>query len=298
MEQQTKKTKLLYVEEHLSCGKYLKEVNAGFIYQEFKKGYNGKPELETSTNYLIIILEGRIKISCNLWQNREIGHGEIFMVAKSSQLQGECTEDTKVLTLAFEGLVTSCDKLDFRYLAKLTNEISYDLDTVPVRHPVSLFCELIIIYLSEKANCSHLHEIKHNELFLCLRYFYTKQELAQLFYPMLSGSMKFRNFVFENYKNVKSARELVELSYMGKSAFYKEFSNEFGVSVKEWLTIKRLHKIVNSASHPDMTVKKLMVEFDFETLSHFQAYCKRYFKCSPTILIENAIKGNIEIKYN
>lgn len=292
-----KKTKLFYVEEHLSCGKYLKEVNAGFIYQEFKKGYSRIMEQETPTNYLIIILQGRIRISCNQWRDREIGQGEIFMVAKSSLLQGECLEDTRVLTLAFEGLITSCDKLDFRYLAKLTCEISYNLDTVPVKDSVALFCELMIIYLSEKASCRHLHEIKHNEILLCLRYFYTKQELALLFYPMLSASMKFRNFVFENYRKVKSARELVELSYMGKSAFYKEFTSEFGVSVKEWLTLKKLRRIVNSAAHPDITVKKLMIEFDFETLSHFQAYCKRYFGYSPTILIENAIKGNVEIKY-
>lgn len=297
MRQQTKRTELLYVEEHLSCGKYLKEVNAGFIYQEFKKGYSKRVEQETPTNYLIIILEGRIRISCDPWEDREIGQGEMFMVAKSSLLQGECLEDTRVLTLAFEGPITSCDKLDFKHLAKLADGISYNLDTVPIRDPVALFCEMMIIYLGEKANCSHLHEIKHNEMFLCLRYFYTKPELAQLFYPMLSASMKFRNFVFENYRNVKSARELVELSYMGKSAFYKEFSNEFGVSVKEWLTIKRLHRIVNRAAHPDITVKSLMIEFDFETLSHFQAYCKRYFGYSPTMLIENAINGNVKIKY-
>ena len=292
-----KKTKLLYVEEHLNCGKYLKEVNTGFIYHEFNKGYSRIMEQETPTNYLIIVLQGRIRISCNQWRDREIGQGEIFMVAKSSLLKGECLEDTQILTLAFEGPITSCDKLDFRYLAKLIGEISYNLNTVPIRHPIALFCEMMIIYLNEKASCSHLHEIKHNEIFLCLRYFYTKQELAQLFYPMLSASMKFRNFVFENYRNVKSARELVELSYMGKSTFYKEFTSEFGVSVKEWLTVKKLHRIVNSAAHPDITVKKLMIEFDFETLPHFQAYCKRYFGYSPTILIENAIKGNVEIKY-
>lgn len=296
MKQQTKRTELLYLEEHLSCGKYLKEVNTGFIYQEFEKGYSRKLEQEASMNYLIIVLEGRIRICCNLWRDKDIGQGEIFMVAKSSLLQGECLEDTRILTLAFENPITSCDKLNFRYLVELTDEIDYNLDTVPVKYPVSRFCELMVIYLAQKANCEHLHEIKHNEIFFCLRYFYTKHELTRLFYPILSHSLEFQHFVLENYKNVKSAKELVEVSHMGKSAFYKKFSSVFGVSAKQWLTTKRLHRIVNSAAQPDITVKSLMIEFEFETLSQFQAYCKRYFGCTPTMLISNAIKGNVKIK--
>lgn len=296
MEQQTKKAELLYVEEHLSCGKYLKEVNTGFIYQEFEKGYNRKLEREASRNYLIIVLEGRIRISCNLWLERDIGEQEMFIVAKSSLLEGRCLEDTRILVLAFEGPTTSCDKFNFRYLAELTGEITYNLDTVPVRYPVALFCDLMIIYLTQKANCEHLHESKHNEMFFCLRYFYTRHELARLFYPMLSGSLEFQRFVLENYRSVKSVKELVELSNMGKSAFYKKFNDTFGIPAKQWLTGKRLHRMVNAAAHPDMTVKSLMIEFEFETLPQFQAYCKRYFECTPTMLINNAIKGLVKIK--
>lgn len=295
MEQQTTKAELLYVDEHLSCGKYLKEVNTGFIYQSFKNGFKRKQEREAEKNYLVIILEGSIRLTCNLWRDREIGSGEMFLIAKSSLVNGECLEDTRVLTLAFESPTTTCDKLNFQHLSELTDGIDYNLDTLPVRHPISKFCDLMVMYLAQKANCEHLHEAKHNEMFLCLRYFYTKQELARLFYPMLSGSFDFQRFVLENYKSVKSVRELVKLSHMGTSAFYSKFTKVFGIPAKQWLTSKKLNKIINKAAEPDMTVKKLMVEFDFDTLSQFQAYCKRNFGSTPTMLIKNAIEGAVKV---
>lgn len=296
MKQQTKEIKLLYVEEHLSCGKYLKEIDSGFIYQEFEKGYKSDSRQEMTKNHLVIILEGKINLTCNLWRNRMISAGEMFLIAKSSLVHGECMEDSCVLTLSFEFPHTSCEKLNFQYLAELAGTIEYNLDTLPINRPVSVFCELMVIYMKQKANCTHLHEAKHNEMFLCLRYFYTKHELARLFYPMLSEAFDFQRFILENYNNVKSVKELIEISHMGKSAFYVLFNKTFGTSAKQWLTNKKLLKIINAAGEPGMTVKRLMVEFHFESLHQFQVYCKHNFDCTPTTLINNAILGNVKIK--
>lgn len=296
MKEQMKNTRLLYAEEHLSCGKYLKEINTGFIFQKFTAGYNRTIEQETRNNYLVIVLEGCVKISCNLWKDKVVNAGEMVFIAKSSIVQGECLKEAQVLALAFEFPTTNCDKLNFQHLAELTADIDYNLDTLPINYPIRLFCELMIIYLEQKANCMHLHESKHNELFLCLRYFYTKHDLARLFYPMLTSSLAFQHFILENYKKVKSVKELIGLSCMGTSAFYDKFKRVFGVPAKQWLTRKKLERLINKASEPDMTVKKLMTEFDFESLSQFQLYCKKNLGCTPSALIQKAQTGNIDIE--
>lgn len=296
MKQQTKEMKLLYVEEHLSCGKYLKEIDSGFIYEELEKGSKRDSVQEMNKNHLVIVLEGKISLTCNLWKNRIINGGEIFLIAKSSLVQGECLEDTRVLTLSFDSPHTNCEKLNFQYLAELARNIEYNLDTLPISRPINVFCDLMVIYMKQKASCAHLHEAKHNEMFLCLRYFYTKYELARLFYPMLSEAFDFQKFILENYNNVKSVKELVELSCMGKSAFYDKFNKAFGMSAKQWLTNKKLLKMINAAAEPGMTVKRLMAESDFDSLSQFQVYCKRNFDCTPTTLINDAIAGNVKIK--
>lgn len=298
MKEEKNKANLLHVEEHLSCGKYLKEINTGFIYQELPKGYTRIIEQEARNNYLVLVLEGYIKLSCNLKKDKIINEGEMVLIAKSSLVKAECLKKTQILTLIFDLPETNCDKLNFQHLAKLTIGMDYNFYTLPINYPIKLFCKLMIIYLSEKANCKHLHESKHNELFLCLRYFYTKQDLAQFFCPMLSSSLSFQALVLENYTKVKSVKELIELSNMGTSAFYDKFKKAFGLSAKQWLTRKKLGRIVNRASKPEVTVKELMNEFDFESLSQFQAYCKRNLGCTPSMLIKNATAGNINLENN
>lgn len=296
MKEQMKNARLLYVEEHLSCGKYLKEINTGFIFKKVTAGYDKTMEQEAKNNYLVLVLEGSVKVSCNLWKERVISGGEMVLIAKSSIVQGECLKDAQVLILAFDFPTTSCDKMNFQHLAELTADIDYNLDTLPINYPIKLFCELMIIYLEQKANCMHLHEAKHNELLLCLRYFYTKQDLARLFYPMLTSSLAFQHFILENYKRVKSVKELIGLSCMGTSAFYDKFKRAFGVSAKQWLTRKKLERMINKASEPDMTVKKLMTEFDFESLSQFQLYCKKNLGCTSSTLIQKAQTGDIDME--
>lgn len=292
---QTMKANLLYVNEHLTCGKYLKEIDTGFFFQEIKKGSTRKLERETMKNYLVIILEGKIRLNYNLSENRIISGGEFFLIAQASLVSGECLEDVQILTLAFEAPTTSCEKLNFQLLTELADSMDYNFEPLPIRYPFDVFCELTVCYLKYKANCGHLHEAKHNELFLCLRYFYSKEELAGLFYPILSQSFEFKRFVLENYGNVKSAKELKELSCMSKSAFYAKFREVFGITTKQWLTIKKLTRMINKAAEPGITVKQLMIEFDFDNLSHLQAYCKHNFKCTPTVLIEKAVAGEISI---
>lgn len=292
MKEQRNNDKLFYPGEYMKCGKYLKEISTWFILREFPKGFKRNAVQETGNNYLVLLLEGRVKLSCNL-SDKIINAGEMLLLGKTSLVKGECLEDTRVLVLAFEFPLTRCGQLNFQHLAKLAESIDYHIDTLPIKYPVRLFCEFMTIYLRQEVNCMHLHEIKHNELFYCLQHFYTRHELARLLYPMLSGSLTFQSLILENYSKVRSVKELIILSNMSNSAFYDKFRRTFGVSAKQWLTRKKMEKMAYKASEPEMTVKKLMTECDFEHLSQFQLYCKRNFGCTPSMLIENAGTGNV-----
>lgn len=284
---------LHYVKEHLICKNYLRDSSTGFVYWELKAKDRRTTTVPTQWNYLVIVLEGQIRVNCETWINREIGSGEMFLIPKSSHAEGECFVDCKILTFAFDAPTTICDKLNFSYLAELSKTMDYNLNTLPVRYPVSLFSELLIYYLSQQINCFHLHEMKGNELFLCLRFFYSKEELASLFYPILSRSQDFRSFVLENYPKARSVKELIALSHMSRSVFYDKFNSEFGMPAKQWLTEKFMTKAAYKASEPGITVKKLMSDLDFSSLSQFQVYCKHNFGCTPTDLIDRGTKGNI-----
>lgn len=295
--EEMEKAKLHYVNEHLTCKNYLKDDNTGFVYWKLKEKDRRATVIPTQWNYLVVVLEGQIRLNCERWTNREIGKGEMFLIPKSSHVEGECLADCEILTYAFDSPATICEKLTFNHLAECSDSIDYNLNTLKVCYPVTLFLELLIYYLSKQTHCFHLHEIKGNEFFLCLRFFYSKEELASMFYPILSRSQDFRSFVLENSSKVKSVKELIALSHMSRSVFYDKFSSEFGMPAKQWLTERFLSKVLYRASEPGITVKKLMFDLDFSSLSQFQAYCKRNFGCTPTDLIDRGTKGDIHFSW-
>lgn len=67
----------------------------------------------------------------------------------------------------------------------LCNDIHYDFTPLEIRHPLNEFIDLLVFCLKSGMNCAHLHEIKHKEFFLYLRGFYTKEEIVQLFFPIM-----------------------------------------------------------------------------------------------------------------
>lgn len=278
---------IYYLEKHQACVDYLKEIDTGFIYEEHKEGDRWK--FETTRNYLVVVLEGRIRLTCNAYKNREFGGKEIFLLPKGAAIYSECLADARVMTAAFYIPTGTCEKLNYLSLSKMAASISdYRLDSLPVRHALELFCTLEIEYLSLKANCRHLHEAKLNELFYCLRFCYSREELARLFYPLLTAAPDFHLFILGNYRNVKSVKELIALSHMGKTVFYKKFSDTFGMPAKQWLLERKLERMSLKTAEPGMNVKQMMAEFDFDSLSAFQTFCKVNFGCTPSRFIENA----------
>ncbi|MCD8270337.1 MAG: hypothetical protein LUD46_19140 [Parabacteroides sp.] len=68
-----------------------------------------------------------------------------------------------------------------------------------------------------------MHEVKQLELFLLLRGFYKKEELANLFYSIIGQSIDFRSLVMENYLKVDHVDELAQIARMGRTNFNNKF---------------------------------------------------------------------------
>ena len=134
-------------------------------------------------------------------------------------------------------------------------------------------------------SCAHLHEMKQRELFFYLRGFYSKEEIAGLFYPIVSRSFDFRNFVFENYRKVHSLKELIDLSPMSRSTFLRRFKSEFNDTAHDWMLKQTCQRIVGEIACPETTIKDLMAKFGFDSHSSFNRFCKANFHCTPSELI-------------
>lgn len=79
-------------------------------------------------------------------------------------------------------------------------------------------------------------------LFIELRGFYQKEDLARFFAPILGTDNDFKENVLRIYPQVETAQELIDRLNMSPSAFKRKFRETFGISARQWL-IRKKNKI-------------------------------------------------------
>lgn len=284
MDNQYSLNNLLYIEEHRSCRNYLETIENGFKYIEF--AYDEiMLDKESLWNYLLFVIDGECIIDCNQFRGRLFRAGTIVLLPKKAMVTIKASAGTRLLSLSFSVPLNVCDKFILQSLSGICENIEYDFQPLDIRYPLPPYMEVVTHCLNNKMACGHFHELLEQELFFILRGFYLKEELALLFYPIVSAELSFKDFVINSYLKVSNVNELVSLSNMGKSSFYKKFRKAFGMSAKQWLLKQQDIHIINKIATSETTVGKLMEEFKFESQAHFTNYCKQRFNCTPRELI-------------
>lgn len=277
--------KLLYVNEHQSCKNYQVEIDTGFKYLEVPPGTHVyEPKLQY--NNVVILIEGECIISCNQYDNRKISSSEMVLLPRGALVDAYTQKDCKLLLFSFGMVRNVCDVNMLQSYYDLCNDVHYDFTPLEIRHPLNEFIDLLVFYLKSGMNCAHLHEIKHKEFFLYLRGFYTKEEIVQLFFPIMGKKLKFKDMVLKNYTKAENVEELIELLKMSKNAFYAKFSKEFGMSPRQWMLKQIRHQVFIKAAIPNITIKELMDLFNFDSPVQFNRFCMREFNCTPGELIK------------
>lgn len=277
--------KLLYVNEHQSCKNYQVEIDTGFKYLEVPPGTHVyEPKLQY--NNVVILIEGECIISCNQYDNRKISSSEMVLLPRGALVDAYTQKDCKLLLFSFGMVRNVCDVNMLQSYYDLCNDVHYDFTPLEIRHPLNEFIDLLVFCLKSGMNCAHLHEIKHKEFFLYLRGFYTKEEIVQLFFPIMGKKLKFKDMVLKNYSKAENVEELIKLLKMSKNAFYAKFSKEFGMSPRQWMLKQIRHQVFIKAAIPNITIKELMDLFNFDSPVQFNRFCMREFNCTPGELIK------------
>ncbi|MDR1645322.1 MAG: helix-turn-helix transcriptional regulator [Tannerellaceae bacterium] len=272
----------VYFEERLANSS--NDMRAGFKYveAESKTSFSFKHK---DLHYLIFLLEGSARADYNEFRNQPIGQNEFVFFPKLSNALITTIEPCKMVVFSFFALKTSCEKNAFQSYWRLSPNITHKFEALPFRTPLIEFFDLLILYLQKNINYAHLHEIKHQELFLILHTQYPKEELANLFYPIIGKSFDFRTLIMDNYLKIHHIDELAHLSGMGRTNFDNKFKEEFGTSPHQWILKQKAKHVRNSLSEPDSTFSDVMRKYNFNSATHFTRFCKQQFGCTPTELV-------------
>ena len=273
-----------YVNDHISCKKYIVDTTYGFHYAEIPIGTNEKNKV-LECNIVIFIIKGSCSFNCNQFSNKAFFAGDMIFLPKSATIDAKITEDAKLMYMAFNIPQNPYDKQSFEHLWETCKVITYDFAPLKMNYPMFNFINSLVYYLKNGGSCVHIHEIKHKELFLIFRWFYTKEQFATFFYPIIGKSFDFKNFILDNYAQCDRLEELIKRSNMSPNTFMKKFKTEFGITAYQWMLKQMCKKILYKASQPGTTVKEVMIEIGVDSPTHFNRICKRHFDKTPKELI-------------
>ena len=294
MELKYSDNKLLYIDEHLPFNTYVRDVETGFKYIDFNDGVQYK-EVDALKNYLVFFIKGDFTLDCNQYKDRSFHGGEMVLIPRSTRVTISATKESNLLVLFFDTPDVSSDKFALQSLSGICEKMQYEFKPTEIKYPLTPFLEVVIHCISNGMSCLHLHEIMQSEFFFLLRGFYTKEEIASLFWPIIGKEIDFKDFVLANYAKVENIEQLISLSNLGRSTFFLKFNEVFGMTAKQWMLKQRNQRILEKMSKPNVFIKDVVDELGFDSQIYFSRYCKKHFGCTPRQLIAR-LNAKEEIK--
>lgn len=270
--------KIFNLGSHTSCYNYAKCVKEGFTYYRVNAGESYREEARR--NCILFVLTGSLHLRCNEFDFMlEAQH--MTFIHRGCLCDFSVCGTCNILVAQFESFSWTCEKAVFSTLACLKGRVEYHMTSYRIKEPLRMFLELEAVYLQDGANCVHFHEITLKELFWVLNFYYTKIELANLFYMVIGNNNEFKNKVLEHYGSAKSVKELASFCTLSLSAFKRQFLAEFGEPASQWMQKQMIGKIKYKLSDVETPLGTIAYELNFSSLSQFSKYCTRYLGCPP-----------------
>ena len=281
--------------ELLNCGP---THSTGFSIANFNEGEEYREEF-SRYYYIFVVLKGRIRLSCKLFQYKDIEHGSMVFVPKDSFFKIQSIENAEVLSFAFTTTIIRTDRDVLNYFCKHARKFTYNFNKLQLCSEMQMVIDLIRSQiLSNKVKNTDICEVWNTLFFHTIQTFYDRAKVVAFMRPLFSSSIDFETFIESNYiESAGNVTYLIELSGIPAARFHSLFFEKFGMTAKSWLDRKARQRIQAMAAMDDITVTDMAKVFKVST-QRFCGLCRRLFECTPRELImrEQEKKNNLSAK--
>lgn len=283
---QVSKSTLHYVQEHICCQNYAPGKQAIILLNEVKAGSQSiKRRLQCST--LFFLLEGTALVRSDRNMTKVVESNRLFFIPSGSSIQIEAVTDITIIACSLDDNITLCKEFTLKQLAEIQynrpDYIDQDLAVLPISQ--LLRQELLVTKDTLRTGllCYHYQRTKLNVFLLMLRGFYTKEELAILFEPLLNDDNIFQEQILHLYSKVKCVKELILLTNIPTTTFNRKFHEAFHMSAGKWLTMKKKENLRNELCASDLSINEIADKYGF-TPNYLIKFCKDHLGKTPAEL--------------
>ena len=263
--------------------------NTAFKYHELKPDEVFQC-LDLPLNFIIFVLGGTLEVDCNLHESCTLEANQMILLLRTSAVKVKALRKTSVYLMYFDNIVASCDRQILNAYLPDVEKVQYQFKPTSIPEPVVLFLRQLNYLQALKVDCAHFNSLKHCEFFILLRQFCPREDMVMFLAPLIGRSHNFRNKVLEKYSQLKDGHvaELAGLVGMGRKNFEKHFRREFGTSPAKWMIQEKVKHLYVFLNDPDITLADAMDRYNFNSATHFNRFCLKYYKNTPGKIIREA----------
>lgn len=276
---------LRYAHEHTSCCNYAKDnfslKDGGPAALDFRFDKHTETGGTLAVTELVFVMEGKIKVSFEAVKNLDIIKDQAVLIPVGCNYKMEAYPGTHIFICRVSPGLQLCHEFTLEDLYQEKDKVSQNTFLLPVNERVRAYLDLTAECVNDGLKCTKYLEMKVSELMYLLRVYYLKEELASFFYPILNNDAEFARVILTNWLSAKNKIELASLTHLSPSRFGVKFKEVFGVSPYKWLLSRKSDMIHHKLLHSNDSFKEISEEFRFNSVQHFNDFCKKQFGQTP-----------------
>lgn len=271
--------KILYPQEHFSCYRYEKGQDASLEILKRPKGYMLERNLIDTE--IVFLIEGRFNLSYGKLVRQQITAGNIMLFPPGSHVVVEVVDEVHFIICRVRDVMQLCECMSLERLYKEAISAPEGFHMLQINERINKYIDLFVECVDDGLRCSYYFATKMKELFFMLRAYYTKEQLAGFFSPMLGKDARFMNLMYRSYRSAKSVQELAAISNYSLSGFKKQFQRVFGTSASEWMSTQKATRVFQDLNNSSLSIKELAERHGFSSVSAFSTFCQQKFGMPP-----------------
>jgi len=282
---------ILYLNEHLKC--YNHDSREKPQIEVIKIPIGQTEDITIVENEIIFFIEGRVRFVYNGLFHHEGINGEFMFLPAGRKYSTITVSDTCLIIFRLNKAINLCENFMIDKLFKQsetrdnsTLQARESLNVLEINPPLQYFLTGINSCINEGVKCRNFFDIKTKELLFLMRAYYTKEQLSDFFYMILSADTIFSEYVRLKWDQFSSIEELAKSMHFTRKQFSTRFVRIFGRNPNRWMMEARAEKVFNDITSTHKQFKQIAADNLFHSDVYFTNFCKTMLGGTPSQIRE------------
>lgn len=281
--------KLLYKKEHEQC--FHSDYSTKPVIEVMKIAKGKSDGVHIRSNEFVFFMEGRLRFTFHNCPDHESMKGQIMFLPSGTRFSYEALTTTVLIIFRILEPIRLCDNYSMEKLYGIKHKEeqinfnfpkTHSFSILPINTRIWPFLNGIIDCYNDRIRCKSYSELKIKEFFLLLRLYYSKEDIHDFLYTILSSNMAFSEYVRQQWQHFRNVEEIAEAMHMTSRQFSLKFKNIFDTTPYKWMKEGRSRIIRQQLLTTNKPIKQISMENGFSTISQFTKFCKKELGKTPS----------------